>query len=167
MQPVLAQMVMENEKMKRAYLFTPLIALGVSSCGLTEPNVYPLAADDVLARIGAIRIESEPRGPFGTQEISHGRPAIDRISWIGRSSHSGVRCDVTVAPVDETSSRVDIACNSRGAGGGVSSPMEVSQTRKALIELIDSTLEGRPYDRQLARGATAAGWPKHTLKSGA
>src|SRR5688500_15556866 len=91
--------------------------------------------------------------------------APDRVSWSSASSHDGRRCDATIVPVSDTSSRVDLACGSRAAGGGVSSPMEVNQTRKALIELIDSTLEGRPYDHRLARGSTAAGWPKHALKA--
>jgi len=151
--------------MKHVLLIAPLLAIGTTGCGMSEPNVYALPAAEVYTRLAAAQIDRSARGPFGTREFTVSRMAPDRVSWSSSSSHDGRRCDATIVPVSDTSSRVDLACGSRAAGGGVSSPMEVNQTRKALIELIDSTLEGRPYDHRLARGSTAAGWPKHALKA--
>ena len=153
--------------MNRVYLIAPLVALAATGCVMGEPNVYDLPAAEAYERLAAAQIDRSARGPFGTREVRISRMAPDRVSWSSSSSHDGRRCDATIVAISETSSRVDLACGSAAAGGGVSSPMEVNQTRKALIELIDSTLEGRPYDHKLARGATAAGWPKHRLKAGA
>ena len=42
---------------------------------------------------------------------------------------------------------------------GAAAGMVHNMMRNAYIERVDATLTGRPFDKQLAVGSTASGWP--------
>ena len=151
--------------MRRRMMAAPLAALALASCLTGEPNVYALPSDQVLDRLAQVQVEPSGQGPFGRLDFSASRLPPDRVVWSASGAHAVRRCELTVTPVDEGSSRVDVTCGGGGPSSGLATRMENNLTRKAVIELIDSTLEGRPYDPRLARGATAAGWPKGPPKT--
>ena len=127
--------------------------------GLREANVYAMPVADAYQRLGSAVIEPSGTGPFGRLTTVVTRDPPDTVVWTATGSHGGYRCEITITPAESDSSRIDLDCGGGSMSSGAAIRMEREMMRKRVIEQIDATLEGRPFDPVRARGATAARWP--------
>ena len=139
--------------MKQYKFAMPFVSLLAAGCGLGG-NVYPMAPQEAYEKLINAPIERSGQGPFGTMEISASGDGSSNIHW-GNGSFN--ICEANLAPEGADKTRITAYCG--GGGEGAAAGMEQGLRRKALIELIDSTLRGRPFDRMLAYGTTAGSWP--------
>jgi hypothetical protein len=154
--------------MKKILCAAPLL-FATAGCLFGEPNVYSMPAAEAYRRLASVRIEPSGSGPFGMLETIVTRSPPHRVTWTGTQSGGGMggyRCGLTVTPVDDASSRVDVSCNGGGAGSGAAAGLESNLIRKRVIEQVDATLTGRDFDPRRANGATAAGWPADVVDHG-
>jgi len=61
-----------------------------------------------------------------------------------------------LAKEDADKTRVAVNCDGGSAGSGAAAGMEHAMIRNRVIEMVDATLKGRPFNPALASGATAA-----------
>jgi hypothetical protein len=127
--------------------------------GLREPNVYAMPVAEAYQRLGSVVIEPSGTGPFGRLDTVVTRDPPDTVVWTASGSHARYHCEISITPAEGNSSRIGLDCGGGGPSSGAAIRMERALVRKAVIEQIDATLEGRPYDPDRARGATAARWP--------
>ncbi len=127
--------------------------------GFGEPNVYAMPVAEAYQRLGSAVIEPSGTGPFGRLTTVVTREPPDTVVWTASGSHAYHRCEITITPADGDSSRIDLDCDGGSPSSGAAIRMERAMIRKRVIEQIDATLEGRPFDPERARGATAARWP--------
>jgi hypothetical protein len=154
--------------MQQARLGIVVLLLGTAACSAiySPPNVYPMSQAEVVDKLARLDVEPSGTGPFGRLEFNASRQGSDTVIWTATGSHARRRCEIHVAPVDAASSRVDISCGGGSASAGAAAGLELGATRKSAIELIDATLEGRPYDFRLAQGSTAWSWPEDKVDHG-
>jgi hypothetical protein len=138
-------------------------ALLLAACG--GGNVYDMPVGDAYAKLANLRVEPSNDGPFGrlhTTTTGSGRT----VTWSASGSMASSRCVATLSPVEPARTRIDLTCSGGGAGSGAAAGLETNQTRKAVIEMIDAKLTGRPYDPRRAQGSTAAFWPDDVVDHG-
>jgi hypothetical protein len=73
-------------------------------------------------------------------------------------------CTISLTPEKESSTEINVSCENYGEGAMAG--MTGRMRRNVLIERIDSTLKNRPYNKDLALGGSAAGWPADTVQHG-
>lgn len=127
--------------------------------GLREANVYAMPVADAYQRLGSVVIAPSGTGPFGRLTTVVTRNPPNTVVWTASGSHAYHRCEIKVTPADPSSSRIDLDCEGGSPSSGAAVRMERALIRKRVIEQIDATLEGRPFDPDRAQGATAARWP--------
>ena len=146
-------MTNQGDLMKQMKFAMPFVGLLASSCGLGG-NVYPMTPQQAYEKLVNAPIERSGKGPFGTMDISASGDGSSTIHW-GNGSYN--ICEANLAPEGTDKTRITAYCG--GGGEGAAAGIEQGLRRKALIELIDSTLRDRPFDRMLAYGSTAGSWP--------
>ena len=124
-------------------------------------DVYAMPVDQAYDRLAEADLMPGGRSFYGRLDFSTRGNGRNSISWNGTTSHASRSCEIGLAPWDgdEGKTLVTVTCSGGGIGDGAASGMAHNLFRNAVIEKIDSTLEQRPYDERLARGATASGWP--------
>ena len=132
----------------------------------TDGNVYDMPVGDVYAKLANYRPEPSGTGPFGRLSTNVTGSGGRRIVWSASGSHGGRRCTATLVPVEESRTRIDLSCGGGGPSSGAAAGLENNMVRKAVIEMIDAKLSGRPYDPQRAQGATASSWPADVIDHG-
>ncbi|HEX8667430.1 MAG TPA: hypothetical protein VF727_03550 [Allosphingosinicella sp.] len=132
---------------------------------LGQANVYAMSADEAYQKLAAVQVEPSGTGPFGRLDTTVSGSGTDTVIFTATGSHAYRRCTARVTPVDGKA-RVDASCDGGSAGSGAAAGLEINQTRKGFIELLDSTLDGRAYDPERAMGSTAARWPKDVVDHG-
>lgn len=135
-----------------------VIALGLLTAACGQGNLYPMPADQAYAKLVEAKIKpSGKTPPFYKLPIAVRGDGAGTVRWV--AAEAGVTmCEATITAEGADKSRVAAYC---GAGGeGAAAGITQNMNRNALIEHIDATLRGRPFDPQLAMGSTAAGWPK-------
>lgn len=147
----------------RAWMIAAGAAL-LGGCG--EGNVYDMPLADAYAKLANLRVTPSNTGPFGrlstTTTGSGGRTVI----WSASGTFASRRCVATLSPVETARTRIDLTCGGASPSSGAAAGLETNHTRKAVIELIDATLTGRPYDPRRAQGSTAAFWPEDVVDHG-
>jgi hypothetical protein len=133
---------------------------------LGEPNVYSMSAEEAYQKLAAVQVEPSGNGPFGRLDTTVSRSATDTVTFTASGSHAYRRCTAKVTPVDGGKARIDASCDGGSAGTGAAAGLEMNLARKAFIELLDATLDGRAYDPERAMGSTAARWPKDVVDHG-
>jgi hypothetical protein len=135
-------------------LLVPAVSLLAAACDF-KGNVYPMTPQQAYDKLVAAPVERSGKGPFGMLEISAGGDGNGTVRW---STSSGTTmCEANITPEGADKSRIMAYC---GAGGeGAAAGMTQALHRKAILEHIDATLRGRPYDPKLAYGTTAGLWP--------
>lgn len=126
--------------------------------GKGEANVYDLPVADTYAKLTSAKIEPGGQGVFGRLDTSVSGNGENVVYWRASGSHAAIRCQADLTP-EGNQTKIAAYCDGGAAGSGAATGMLMGMKRKRLIEHIDSTLEGRPYDSQLALGSTAALWP--------
>ena len=127
-----------------------------------EANVYSMPAAEVYSKLAAMKVEKGNFAPFGKLDTDVSSWDGNKVSVTASGGRAG--CTATITPVTEASARVDASCE--GGGEGAAAGLMITHRRNKFIELVDSTLTGRAYDTDLARGATAARWPADVIDHG-
>jgi hypothetical protein len=131
----------------------PAVSLLAAACDF-KGNLYPMTPQQAYDKLVSAPIERSGKGPFGTMDISASGDGSNTVRW---GNGFVTMCEANITPEGTDKSRIMAYC---GAGGeGAAAGMTQALYRKAIIEHIDSTLRGRPYDRKLAYGTTAGLWP--------
>jgi hypothetical protein len=142
--------------MKTKLFGVAALALLTTACG--QGNLYPMPVDQAYAKLLTAKLPpSGKTGPFYKLPIVVTGDGASTVRWKIAESDL-VMCEANVTAEGADKSRVNAYCG--GGGEGAAAGISQAMTRSALIELIDATLRGRPYDQQLAMGSTASGWPK-------
>jgi hypothetical protein len=130
------------------------VALLVSGCDW-KANVYALPPQQVYDKLLAASVSWDGKGPFGKLDVSPEGEGNGTVRW---TSSSGTRfCEANIVPEGTDKSRINVFCD--GPGEGAATGMMQAMYRSAIIEHIDATLRGRPYDARKAQGETATLWP--------
>jgi hypothetical protein len=138
-------------------------AVLLAACG--NGNVYDMPVADAYAKLANLRVEPSNTGPFGrlhTTTTGSGRT----VTWSASGTFAAHRCVATLSPVETARTRIDLTCGGASPSSGAAAGLEINQVRKAVIELIDAKLTGRPYDPRRAQGATASSWPADVVDHG-
>jgi hypothetical protein len=145
--------------MKYGIYAVPALCLLTTACNLGG-NVYPMKPQDAYDKLVAAPLQADGKGPFGRLETDVSGDGSSTVYWSASGSMASVKCEANLAPEGEDKTKITAYCGGSGAGEGAAAGMAQGLMRKALIEHIDSTLRGRPYDPQLAFGSTAGSWPE-------
>lgn len=147
--------------MKAPRLGSLFLVLGLAACSSEQPNVYALPQADAVARLAAVTVKPSGSAAFGEMALRASKKGTDAIVWDASGNRNKYRCDLVVAPADKGGSRVGISCDGSFPAAGAGAGLVKNALRNRAIELVDATLEDRPFDPQLAEGATARGWPEN------
>lgn len=134
----------------------------LTACGGKSAEVYPIAPQDMAARLQAVQV---PMFMFGTGGAMADSPAAsvdgpNQVSWpIRQGSDELFRYVATIEPAGENQSSVRVSIlpgNARVAQGLKDNPDIGELYEVAMIEAIDSTLEGREFSMAAIGPATMA-----------
>jgi len=137
-----------------AISFATLLLAG---CG--KPDVYAMSRDQAYKRLNAAHIEPSGDGPFFRLATTVSGNGVNEVVWDASGSMAHHKCTMTLAKEDADKTRVAVNCDGGSAGSGAAAGMEHAMIRNRVIEMVDATLKGRPFNPALASGATAARWP--------
>ena len=136
----------------------------LAGCG--GGNVYDMPVADAYAKLANLRVEPSGTGPFGRLATTTTGSGGRSVTWSASGTFAARRCVATLSPVEPARTRIDLTCGGASPSSGAAAGLEINQTRKAVIELIDAKLTGRPYDPRRAQGSTAAFWPADVVDHG-
>ena len=165
----------------------PMIAIALAGSfigGCSDANVYDLSADQVYAKLIALE-EGTPSvvKVDGVKERVFGTPGKS-VTWVTDYAHSYYECTAFLTAESPARTSVNVGCDADNAPAkfqiarqirddivaseGVNLPdiEPFKGVRNRYIELVDSTLDGRPFDTARAR-SQVMGWPDAPVKSGA
>jgi hypothetical protein len=144
--------------MKYATYAVPVLCLLTTACDLGG-NVYAMKPQEAYDRLVSASVEPGGHGVFGRLETSVSGDGASTVRWEASGTFAAVKCEANLAPEGEDKTKITAYCGGSSMSDGAASGMVQAMHRKALIEHIDATLRGRPYDPQLAMGSTAGSWP--------
>jgi len=144
--------------MKFKALGATALCVFATGCNLGG-NVYPMKVQDAYDKLVATPLKGDGQGPFGRLDTSVSGDGSSTVYWNASGSMASVKCEANLAPEGEDKTKITAYCGGSAPAEGAGGNMLLALERKALIEHIDSTLRGRPYDKRLAYGSTAGGWP--------
>ena len=125
-------------------------------------DVYPMPMQEAYARLMAVDFGdmSEGEKALDTTKTARGN-GVSKVTWVHHGDMAHYECDMDLHPWSEDAAQthVTVTCKGGGAGDGAAAGMAHNMFRNGIIERVDATLTGRPYDKQLAMGATAYRWP--------
>jgi len=125
-----------------------------------EANVYAMAPAEAYSKLKAAPIQADGKSAFGRLTYTVSGDGQSKIYWNGSGgTFATSQCEAEITPEGTDQSRIMAFCNGGSMSDGAAAGMVSGMQRKALIEHIDATLTGRPFDVKLALGPTAAGWP--------
>lgn len=121
-------------------------------------DMPPAQAYSLLANVTYEPLNEGARAA-GIERATKGNGS-DKVTWITQGSHVYRECTLQLGPFEDDAARtkVTVQCGGGGAGEGAAAGMAHNLHRNNVIERIDATLTGRPYDLGRA-GATASRWP--------
>ena len=84
----------------------------------------------------------------------------DKVVWLQQGDMARYECaiDLAALPDNAAKTHVTVTCSGGGAGDGAAAGMVHNMHRNGVIERIDATLTGRPFDSDKI-GSTASRWP--------
>lgn len=136
--------------------------------GPAEANVYGLPLKDTYAKLRAHQPEKSTKvygSPFGNLEtVTSGDPG-KYVQWSAAGSHAAYNCKAHLIPVDAASTRIVPVCEGGSASDGAAAGMVMKMRVNSFIEMLDSAMTDRPYDKERAVGSTAARWPKQEISN--
>lgn len=152
--------------------------------GCSAANVYDLPAEQVYAKLIALE-EGTPSviAVDGVKERVFGTPGKS-VTWVTDYAHAYYECTAFLTREGPARTSVNVGCDADNApakfaiareirdeivGSAAAALPDVERfkgVRNRYIELVDSTLDGRPFDKGRAR-SQVIGWPDAPAKSGA
>lgn len=137
-----------------------LAVIGYAWFGRGEANVYAMTPVEAYSKLKAAPIQADGKSAFGRLDYSISGNGESKIYWNGSGgTFASSQCEAEITPEGADKSRIMAFCKGGSMSDGAAAGMVSGMQRKALIEHIDATLTGRPFDVELARGSTASGWP--------
>lgn len=134
--------------------------IGYAWFGRGEANVYFMAPAEAYAKLRAAPIRADGKTAFGRLVYVVSGDGESKLYWNGSGgTFASSHCEADITLEGANTSRIMAHCNGGSLSDGAAAGMVSGMQRKALIEHIDATLEGRPFDVKLAQGSTASGWP--------
>lgn len=130
-----------------------LIAAAVYvSRDLTAPhNVYGAPLAQVHEKLAAMAIPTDADGPLGAHPVTKTDDAPTAISWAG-GPRGAISCTARLEAVTADTTRVAVNCTADASDNHAA----LALARIAMTEQVDSTLRGRPYNKQaVVIGASA------------
>ena len=150
-----------------------IVLLGPLLGACTGTNVYDMSPDQAYAKLielkhgtpSVIEVEGVREGIYGTPGKS--------VTWVTDSAHSYYECTAYLTPEGWARTSVNVGCSDKNApamlratkaigAAAAKSGMPVfgslDGVRFRYIELVDSTLDGRPFDQGRAK-SKVMGWP--------
>lgn len=151
-------MITKGDSMKYKMIAAPMLCLVVAGCDLGG-NVYPMTQQQAYDKLVSTPIEPSGKGVFGRLDTSVSGDGSSKVTWQASGTFASIECEADIAPEGADKSRINAYCGGSSPSDGAAAGIAMGLNRKALIEHIDSTLRGRPYDPERAYGATAGTWP--------
>ncbi|MEO8141608.1 MAG: hypothetical protein ABI617_03010 [Sphingomicrobium sp.] len=134
--------------------------IGYAWFGRGEANVYSMTPAEAYSKLRAAPIQADGKTAFGRLVYVVSGDGDSKLYWNGSGgTFASSHCEADITPEGAAKSRIMAHCNGGSLSDGAAAGMVSGMQRKALIEHIDATLEGRPFDVKLAQGSTASGWP--------
>ncbi len=144
-----------------------VVAAGAGVFFMARPHPadeYPLSVADTYQRLSHANLTpGGGEGPFGRLTASVTGNGENTVEWTAHGSMAGFSCALHLNPIAATSTKVAVSCDGGGAGSGAATGMLNTMIRDAVIEMVDATLNGRAYDAEKAKGATAYRWPEDVV----
>lgn len=146
-------MEMDRLKVVVTLAFAGLLA------GCAEPDEYGMSRKDAYDKLMTAKIESSETGPFHRLVTTIDGNGGSEVTYDASGSMAHHACTMKLAELAADKTKVAVICQGGGAGDGAAAGMVHHMIRNRVIELVDATLKGRPFDPQLAEGSTAFRWP--------
>lgn len=145
--------------MKTVLSIAALLCFGaLQGCSAAAPaNVYAATPETIFAILDQMDIPAGPQGPMGTLDITKAAVEPKTISWTGSGAHAVIKCTAALVPLDPARTQIDVVCGGGGPSAGRRAGTVSDLARFAMIEQVDSTLRGRPFNWetvQLRAGAS-------------
>lgn len=124
-------------------------------------DVYSMPVEQVYGKLAAVRARGGDGTFIGAATISASGNGKDVVHWTSTAPHSARECTLKLArhQSDAAKTHVSVTCRGGSLSDGAAAGMAHNLFRNAIIEKLDSTLNGRPFDPRRSMGATAASWP--------
>ncbi len=128
----------------------------VTSGNMPVDNVYAFSVADAQNRLmTASLVKGE--GPFGRLDVTVSKPTANHVRWMASGAHASAYCDATIEAVEDKKVRVTNSCiGGSGASDGAAAGTVDEMQRVRFNEFVDSTLDGRPYDKEKIKAAMMA-----------
>jgi hypothetical protein len=117
-------------------------------------NVYPMTADQAYEKLRAVEVEPSGTGPFGRLDVSTTGTRAKEVVWHATGSHANIECKAMIEPKTEQSAWLNVSCGGGSASNGAAASFATGLTRKAVIELVDSTRTAGPPIRSITTIST-------------
>jgi len=112
-----------------------------------EANVYAMAPAEAYSKLKASPIQADGKSAFGRLSYTVSGNGESKIYWNGSGgTFATSQCEAEITPEGADKSRIMAFCNGGSMSDGAAAGMVSGMQRKALIEHIDATLTGRPFD---------------------
>ncbi|GAC1416908.1 MAG: hypothetical protein NVSMB69_18230 [Novosphingobium sp.] len=112
------------------------------------PDEFALSRAQVYERLAAAPLHGKKDGVFGGIPVDVHGNGFGELHW----DAGGQACTLGLARLSDASTRVAVFCK------GIDS-LSAEHLRDRVIEQVDATLTGRPFDPRKADGATSYRWP--------
>ncbi|MBF9152731.1 hypothetical protein [Novosphingobium jiangmenense] len=145
--------------MKRARLILGVALAGLLAGCAAEPDEYPLSRKQAYDKLLSARIESSGDGPFFRLRTTITGNGGSEVTYDALGDMAHRICHMHLTELEPERTKVKVTCEGGGAGEGAAAGMAHNMIRNRVIELVDATLKDRPFDPELAGGATAYRWP--------
>ncbi|WP_447755810.1 hypothetical protein [Sphingopyxis fribergensis] len=160
---------------KRAAVIT-IMLLGLTLGGCADANIYDMPPDQVYTKLIALE-QGTPSAidVAGVRRDIYGTPGKS-VTWVTDYAHAYYECTAYLTPEGPARTSVNVGCSDENApakfaigkaivgqiAGKANTQLPVGRSfngaRNRHIELIDSTLDERPFDK--IRGKSQVmGWP--------
>lgn len=129
----------------------------------SEPaDVYDMPISAAYARLTNVNFGANAHGEdaLHTVKTASGN-GHDVVTWAQQGDFATFSCKMHLSPLPDDLQKTKVAVNCQGGSmaAGAAEGMVHAMMRNEYIERLDATLKGRPFDKQLALGATASRWP--------
>ena len=153
-----------GNKTKVVVLCAAAISLAGCDALTGKADVYKMPVARAYHKLLNVEITPSGKGPFGRLEIETTGKRNELVEWTVKRSRMDPVCTASFKAVDAEQTRVAVSC--RG-GDGPADGIMAKLIRTRVIEHVDATLKGRPFDHKKADdGSTAAMWPKDVIDHG-
>lgn len=130
---------------------------------------YAMPVSAAYAKLSSVR--GDPSSPDGAafglaSQVSGNGENV--VYWASAGSMSSFRCELGLTPAQKNpdQTHVTVTCRGGSASDGAAAGIAHNMKRNRVIEMVDATLNGRPYDAYKAKGATASRWPGDGVEGG-